>query len=341
MAKFSFRSKDFGLTYPEAANVEKAQLFEGLYNLVIRGAKVDMLMVSEEVGHQSGRRHFHVYIRFNKKITCDEKSFDVCGLHCHIQKVIRDGGKTIYPMLKYLAKEDQFPIATFDWKDIIEKKEEKEKKNKQPDWISYQNEDLTQDEVFERLALDGFSSQLANHFLNWSQYIKKTFKAKNKEVYIPAFIGDDFKLPEELVMWKFAFMGWIELFNCKKEWSRPNSLILIGPSRTGKTEWARSLGHHMYFNNLLNLDDWDESADYIVLDDFSPEITKFLPSWKCFFGGQKQFTLTDKYRGKRTVHWGKPMIWLSNEDIFKHLNLEQGDFIRKNCTIVCLNNKLY
>ncbi|ORX77614.1 hypothetical protein BCR32DRAFT_283019 [Anaeromyces robustus] len=133
-------------------------------------------------------------------------------------------------------------------------------------------------------------------------------------------------------------MGWIDgVLKMKSvDWHRSNSLILVGPS-----EWARHFGRHMYFNTMLNLDDWDEEADYIVLDDFNPDINKFLPAWKCFFGGQKEFTLTDKYRGKKTVHWGKPMIWLSNEDLFKHLNLEQSEFIKKNCTVICLTNKLY
>jgi len=124
------------------------------------------------------------------------------------------------------------------------------------------------------------------------------YPEETKEDYVSNYFASDFILPEQLTMWKFRFNGWIDSMHAG-EWCRPNSLILIGPSRCGKTEWARSLGKHMYFNNLLNLDDWDESADYIILDDFSPDITKFLPSWKCFFGGQKQFTLTDKYRGKR------------------------------------------
>ena len=42
---------------------------------------------------------------------------------------------------------------------------------------------------------------------------------------------------------------------------RPRSLVLIGPSRTGKTELARSLGHHIYWNGYYNLDKYDETAE--------------------------------------------------------------------------------
>jgi len=67
----------------------------------------------------------------------------------------------------------------------------------------------------------------------------------------------------------------------------------------------------MYFCGQFNLDDWDETTRYVVLDDFN---IKFFPAWKCFFGAQKRFVLTDKYRKKRTVNWGRPTIFLCNPD---------------------------
>lgn len=62
---------------------------------------------------------------------------------------------------------------------------------------------------------------------------------------------------------------------------------------------------------MLNLDDWNDDARYIILDDFD---IKFFPQWKSFFGAQKSFVLTDKYRKKRTVSWGRPLIWVCNSD---------------------------
>lgn len=113
---------------------------------------------------------------------------------------------------------------------------------------------------------------------------------------------------------------------------RPLSLVIIGPSRIGKTAWARSLGPHMYFNTYINLDRWNDNAKYIILDDFTIEVDKYLPSWKCFFGSQEEFTLTDKYRSKRTVKWGKPLIWLNNED-FK-VSLSTYTYIHLNSKII-------
>lgn len=61
---------------------------------------------------------------------------------------------------------------------------------------------------------------------------------------------------------------------------------------------------------LWNLDDFRAGSKYMVLDDLNIE---FFPNWKPFLGCQRQFTMTDKFRTKRTVrNWLKPTIWLCN-----------------------------
>lgn len=339
---FRMRSRDFGLTYADARDTTKEDIYTQLQLLVINDVGVDRCMVAEEVGHISGLRHYHCYIRFTEKVTCNEFSFDMFGLHPHIDRVRRRGTRSIEPMLLYLTKEDTNPLSTFDWRRMLSEENGGTKGTNEPDWDAYANESLTQNQVITRLAEDGFSARFANHFNNWIAYIRRRYPETRPEIYRSQYSHFNWKLPESLRMWKIScFEGYFTLMLTENEWYRPRSLVLIGPSRSGKTEWARSLGHHMYFNNLINLDDWDETADYIILDDFSSDINKFFPCWKCFFGGQKQFTLTDKYRGKRTVHWGKPMIWLSNEDIFGKLNIEHINFIKANCEVVVLSNKLY
>jgi len=95
----------------------------------------------------------------------------------------------------------------------------------------------------------------------------------------------------------------------------------------------------MYFCGQFNLDDWDDGARYCVLDDFD---VKFFPQWKSFLGSQKCFVLTDKYRKKRTVNWGKPTIWLCNPECDPRKYLVFAlDWIDANCVIVELEEKLY
>lgn len=87
------------------------------------------------------------------------------------------------------------------------------------------------------------------------------------------------------------------------------------------------------------MDDWDENANYLVIDDIP---WKYLPSKKCLLGGQLEFVLTDKYRKKRTVQFGLATIYSMNEDNYLEIrNDPMWTWIMGNCEIVEIRNKLY
>lgn len=90
-------------------------------------------------------------------------------------------------------------------------------------------------------------------------------------------------------------------------------MCLWGPSRNGKTIWARSHGLHAYFGGLFSLEESLEGVKYAVFDDINGGI-QFFPQYKWWLGHQKQFYATDKYKGKKLIYWGKPAIWVSNDD---------------------------
>ncbi len=50
--------------------------------------------------------------------------------------------------------------------------------------------------------------------------------------------------------------------------SRAKCWILIGPSGTGKTSFAKSLpGQFTYFKGRWSLNTWNDTADYLIFDD--------------------------------------------------------------------------
>ena len=123
---------------------------------------------------------------------------------------------------------------------------------------------------------------------------------------------------------------------------------MVGPTRTGKTEWARSLGRHIYMCGLFNLSAWDNEAEYLVIDDISFEFMG--GSRKALWGSQRELTLTDKFCRKRSIRWGKPMIVLCNpEDDYrylyvkghKYLNDVEVEYYTENSVIVEVRNKLF
>jgi len=92
----------------------------------------------------------------------------------------------------------------------------------------------------------------------------------------------------------------------------------------------------MYFNGSFNLDLWDIQAGYAIFDDWEDWSKFFL--YKQFLGAQKEFTISDKYRAKRNVKWGRPCIVIANEDP----KFKDWKWIEANCFVVDIgNNKLF
>jgi len=56
---------------------------------------------------------------------------------------------------------------------------------------------------------------------------------------------------------------------------------------------------------------FDEEAAYLVADDIP---FQFFPNKKQWFGAQIEFTATDKYSRKKTIRWGKPLIFICNPE---------------------------
>lgn len=121
---------------------------------------------------------------------------------------------------------------------------------------------------------------------------------------------------------------------------RPKTLVLISPTRFGKTQWARSLGEHVFWSGLVNLSTFRESAQYIVFDDVDFE---FLPNYKSWFGAQKTFNATDKYTKKKVINFGKPCIFLCNPDNDPRDKAKPGAYpwLADNCVFISLVEKLF
>jgi len=81
-------------------------------------------------------------------------------------------------------------------------------------------------------------------------------------------------------------------------------------------------------------------VEYAVFDDCK---LKYVTNWKGWLGQQKEFITTDKYKGKKLIKWGKPVIWCSNEDPRDEFGLSGQDveWLNGNCEVIYLEVKLY
>ncbi len=97
---------------------------------------------------------------------------------------------------------------------------------------------------------------------------------------------------------------------------RPKSLIIISPTRYGKTQWARTITeNHGYMATEWNVDKINDTCQLMIFDDVP--MSELLPRqrWKAFFGMQEEFDITGKYRGSRQIVRGwKGFIFCCNVD---------------------------
>lgn len=216
--------------------------------------------------------------------------------------------------------------------------------------------------------------------LAWYQGIKTSASQKDFfewcEEYAPWDLANNIDRLRSFARWKWPdtvqvytprYTEFANVPDLVKAWAaeerfktdRPKTLVLFGATRTGKTEWARSLGkhtityqtddlliittgRHWYMSGNFNIDVFDSGAEYGVCDDM--EWTAFWEHhYKQFFGAQREFDVNDKYCKKVHVRWGKPLIWLNNWSIFETLSRAKmspaaQEWFRENIVEVCVNN---
>lgn len=308
MSRFRLQGKNFFLTYPRC-DKSPDQLADALRTLW--GSNIKWYLICQEP-HKDRTPHLHATIGLHRKYETRNHTFaDFLGHHGSYETTKDIGGS-----LTYCGKERDWPKATYG--DLPEGTTKRK-------WSDLQ--DATDEASFMDLAR---SISPRDYYLNHSR-LRETaqhlFK-RSKTVFEPRYTT--FKHVDVLADW------YSEHLQLPRQHDRPKSLIIVGPSKSGKTAWARSLGRHMYFNGRFNINNWDDDAQYAIFDDFADWST-FHGIYKQFLGAQFQFDLTGKYARERQVTWGKPTILLSNDPI----TFPDPKWIDINCVKVTLTAKLY
>ena len=331
--KFQFNHVQIGLTYPQATGLTKIELenfllewsFQPDTGDVIRVAKYIIAMESHKPTEKDpvGGIHYHCYIRLTNKLRASDcRLFDCEDLMGKIYHPYIDKIRGFKNMVDYITKEDKNPVANFDFL----------KTNDGPNFDAILKMDFKNANEFLDYMILTYPKYTFGKYIQLKAIAYDRYETKVKE-YVPKYTNFP-NLPNAALCWVDRYL--------KNDCERPLSLILIGATRTGKTEWARSLGRHMYFNGYFNLDIWDNDAEYAIFDDFDKEgkkLEEYFPQWKCWFGAQKEFTVTDKYRKKMSVKWGKPIIFISNNEI--ECNSKTLDYIKKNTIRINVYNDFY
>jgi hypothetical protein len=284
---FRIYAKNFFLTYSQS-KLDRTDI-----ELFFDGLDGNPGFYAAQEQHKDGGLHWHVILQYVRRRSIrDPRYYDILGEHPRIESC-RDL-RASYEYLTDESKEGRIDFLASD--NFRAPPARTAKRSKWSDVLDSDNMD-----DFLQAVRTFFPRDYCLNLQRLEYTAAKLYPIL--EQYEPEFVFSDYHLPQELIDWRD---------NGRLAGPRPQSLILCGPSRCGKTEWARSLGRHTYWYGQINIDTWVDEMEYLVLDDFSPDITKYLPLWKGFFGAQRELNLTQKYRGIVKKKFGKPCIFLCN-----------------------------
>lgn len=309
---FRVNAKEYFFTYPKCP-LTRQYLLEFLQGKF--GDKFEWAVIAQEK-HQDDSLHLHASVGLKHRYDCkNERIFDIefdgAVYHPNVRAT-----RNIDNANNYCLKDDEDVLMFGDIPDTTSKK-------RKIDYAAVINNSTNKSEFLSNLELADPRSSIFNHpsIVAYAEYRFKPVASAFESPYS----SDSFQFAPP------AFWDWKSEFFDRPRAPRPVSLILVGPSRIGKTALARCLGRHMYFHSMVDFKNgWDGDAEYIIFDDFGFD---FIPNKKSFFGAQEEFTLTDKYSAKKSVRWGKPAIFLTNVP-FEFP--ENDPFYEKNCVVINL-----
>jgi len=240
---YRFNAKQIFLTYSQCTLTKERVLefFDERWTL-------EGHCVSKE-NHADGGTHIHAYFRFTRKLDLTgPRVFDIDGFHPNVVPNVRSPKKC----LEYVQKDGDF-IASADIVAMIEKSGPKKT------WKDLVEECTTRSD-FMRAAFDYSPRDFVLNLERIEYFANYHYRDAVPEYVQPDY---DWNVPT-------ALTDWAEInVRARIPGERPKSLILVGPSRIGKTTWARSLGSHMYMGGGFNLDDWKSDVEYLVCDDIT------------------------------------------------------------------------
>ncbi|XP_070049652.1 uncharacterized protein [Nicotiana tomentosiformis] len=262
--KFRIQAKNYFLTYPYCS-LTKDKALTQLQNISTPVNKL-FIRVSREL-HEDGEPHLHVLIQFEGKYVCtNNRAFDLTSparlahFHPNIQ-----GAKSSSDVKTYVEKDGNF--IDFGVFQIDGRSSRGGCQSANDSYAKAINSGSTinalkilmEEQPIDYIRdLDKLRANLDRHF------------CPPKQLFILKWDPQSYVVPDDIEQWLGEVFEDPSARPVKNNSSdRPLSLILEGPSKTGKTAWARSLGVHNYISGHLDFKakSYSNNVTYNVIDD--------------------------------------------------------------------------
>ena len=229
MSRFELSAQTFFLTYSKAINIDKDDILNTI-NEKANEKDTELLgyIIAKE-SHKDGTPHYHILFKLSQTIRIRTKAFFDCqGYHPSIEKARDEHDAFIY-----CIKEDEDFWCMGCYSEPPQKVSKPSRSSQEDTWHQILSES-TDTNTFLNKVLE---KDPRTYFLYLPQLranAEEHFKDTSRASYKPRYTN--FRVPVPLA-------NYLEIEFQKND--RPKTLVLVGPSRIGKTAWARSLGHHI------------------------------------------------------------------------------------------------
>ncbi|UOK20969.1 replication associated protein [Chifec genomovirus UA13_114] len=316
MPDFNCNARYFLVTYSHVDSLDPFAIVDHFAGL---GAEV---IVGQERYHETLGTHYHVFADFGRKFRSRRADiFDVGGFHPNIAPS-RGAPEAGYD---YAIKDGDVVAGGLDRPSGVVHL------NRTAKWHTIERAE-TRDEFFALCAeLD--PERLVCSFGQIQKYADWRYAVEPEPYVGPDGVFD---------LANYGDLGeWRDNFLFADHHGRSKSLILWGPSRMGKTVWARSLGKHLYFGGIFSARNLgDDGIKFAVFDDIAGGI-KFFPRFKDWLGCQMEFMVKELYRDPHLFRWGRPAIWIANSDPRHDMTHDDIVWLEANCIFVEISSAIF
>ena len=154
---------------------------------------------------------------------------------------------------------------------------------------------------------------------------RKRRTAKTTIVYS----SESWSVPEALLEWKRLNID-------ERRSGRACALVLVGESKVGKTEWAKSFGDPIVMTESWNMNLWRSDASHIVVNDCHP--MKFgcggESYWRAVLGCQVEFSARDRYSKTELLESDLPCVWTCNPEMDPRQFPDIAKYLRSSGAVV-------
>jgi len=287
--------------------------------------------------HEDGSPHYHVLIQFPKRthwldsrkklmLDGDTEAIKVVTMRRNQRSATFVSNVQLY-LEKTLPDGSDKPVTWLFGEKILIGNLALEKKRKFKEILDEPDYDKAKQMIKDEDPLRFIMS-----YNNVKNFLVNEKTRKYQRVEDESFTKLPWKLPDEITEWKTNNID-------NRILGRPNSLLIIGAPKSGKTQWALSFGKPMEMSRKWNMKNYRADSTHLVVNDVPVKGFGYGGDsyWREVLGCQASFDATDKYLENRRLKWNFPCIWTCNTDLDPRKDRDVEEYLRlSGCVVVDL-----